>query len=626
MCGIVGIYSKRPIDNQNLLLRMRDTMIHRGPDDAGVWWSPDRRLGFAHRRLAIIDLSIGGHQPMAYDSGQYVITFNGEIYNYCNLAKELKESGYVFRSKSDTEVLLAAYKEWGNECLSHLTGPFAFAIYNGNTQELFLARDRAGEKPLFYNYTNERFVFASELKALLADPHFPRELNLDELDHYLTYGYTSTDSTILKSTYKLSPGHAMVFSLKNRKTKLWRYWSIPKSIPNPNVSAEDLVRQIESILSSAISRQLISDVPIGILLSGGLDSSLITAIAANVSDKKIRTFTVSFPGHGSFDEGPYARIVADYFGTDHTELIAEPASVKLLPELAKQFDEPLADHSIVPTSILSNLAKRLVTVALGGDGGDELFGGYPHYNYLLKLEQLKKVIPTGFRKLGSSFASRFLPVGTKGRNHIIGFHGNASSSFSAINVYFDKNTRRKLLSPLYHAGYKLSLLSELKKAEHFDKSKNILQNATRADFQTMLVDGYLVKSDRSSMLHSLELRAPFLDHTLIEFAYGRVPNELRATSKYRKILLQKLATRLLPPTLDIKRKQGFTLPLASWYRGEWGSFFNEVLNEADPFIFNKQVIKRLINSQRFGLANANRLFALTMFELWRREYHVSLPN
>lgn len=626
MCGIVGIHSKFPIENPNLLITMRDTMLHRGPDDAGIWLSPDKRLGLAHRRLAIIDLSPGGHQPMIDDTGQYVITFNGEIYNYRTLTKELQKSGYTFRTMSDTEVLLAAYKKWDYDLLSHLTGSFAFAIYNSNRQELFLARDRAGEKPLFYNQTNDRFVFASELKALLADPLFLRELNLDELDHYLTYGYTSANSTILKNTHKLAPGHAMVYSLKKGSTKLWCYWNLPKSLPDPNAPIGDLLWQLKTILSKSISRQLISDVPIGILLSGGLDSSLITAIAAKVSDKPIKTFTVSFPGHGSFDEGPYARLVADYFGTDHTEFIAEPASVMLLPQLAKQFDEPLADHSIVPTSILASLAKTSVTVALGGDGGDELFGGYPHYNFLPKIERLKKFIPTGFRKIGSTFASRFLPVGTKGRNHMIGFQGNAASSYSAINVYFDENSRKKLLSPIYHAGYKPSLSSELKKAAYFDNSLNILQNATRTDFQTTLANGYLVKSDRASMLHSLELRAPFLDHTLIEFAFGSVPNDLRATAKYRKILLQKLAIQLLPPTLDIKRKQGFSLPLATWFRGEWGSFFTEVLSESDPAIFDKQEIKSLINGQRLGCANTNRLFALTMFELWRREYRVSLPH
>jgi len=361
-----------------------------------------------------------------------------------------------------------------------------------------------------------------------------------------------------------------------------------------------------------------------LILSGGLDSSLITAIAAKVADQPLKTFTISFPGHGSIDEGPYARLVAEYFETDHTELVAEPASVLLLPQLARQYDEPLADHSIVPTSILAGLVRNSVTVALGGDGGDELFGGYPHYNFLQKIDRLKRHIPERIRGLGKLIASHVLPVGTRGRNHIIGLEGDAVRSIGAVNVYFDKEYRRKLLSPLYRSGYRPLVSPELRKALHSDISLNIFQNATRTDFQTTMVDGYLVKSDRASMLHSLELRAPFLDHNLIEFAFGRVPDNLRATLNERKVLLRLLAKRLLPPALDINRKQGFSLPLSTWFKGEWGAYMTEILMESDPNIFDKAVILSLIRGQHWGLANTNRLFALTMFELWRREYQISI--
>jgi asparagine synthase (glutamine-hydrolysing) len=626
MCGIVGIFSKYPIDDPDRLLIMRDAMIHRGPDDAGAWWSPDKRLGLAHRRLAIIDLSPGGHQPMEDSTGRYVITLNGEIYNYRELREELLRAGHIFRSNSDTEVLLESYKEWGKNCLGHLMGAFAFAIYDGISRELFLARDRGGEKPLFYKQSDDRFVFASELKALMADPVLPRELDLDALDYYLTYGYVSGYQAILKDTYKLPAGYAMVYSLETKHANIWRYWELPKNQPRPGASLEELTEELQAILSGSVRRQLVADVPVGILLSGGLDSSLITAIAAKVSDQTIRTFTVSFPGYGSFNEGPYARLVAEYFGTEHTELVAEPASVSLLPHLARQYDEPLADHSIVPTSMLAGLVRKSVTVALGGDGGDELFGGYPHYNFLQKIDRLREHIPGRIRRIGSLIASHALPVGTKGRNHIIGLEGRTDCSISAINVYFDKEFRRKLLSPLYRSGYAPSVSPESRKVRHFDTSLNIFQNATRTDFQTTMVDDYLVKSDRASMLHSLELRAPFLDHRLIEFAFGQVPDSLRATLNERKILLKRLAKRLLPPQLDINRKQGFSLPLAAWFNGEWGTFMTEVLMEADPAIFDKEIITSLIKGQHWGLANANRLFALTMFELWRREYGVSLPN
>jgi asparagine synthase (glutamine-hydrolysing) len=624
MCGIVGLFSKCPIDQANRLLMMRDAMSHRGPDDAGVWWSPDKRLGLAHRRLAIVDLSPSGHQPMEDSTGRYVIIFNGEIYNFRELREELLKAGHSFRSSSDTEVLLESYKKWGKDCLRRLVGAFAFALYDSTSQELFLARDRAGEKPLFYKHSEDSFVFASELKALMADPAFSRQLDLEALDYYLTYGYVSGDQAILKDTYKLPPGHAMVYNMQKKFANIGRYWELPDYLPRPDVSIEELTEELETILSGAVRRQLVADVPVGILLSGGIDSSLITAIASKVSDQPIKTFTISFPGHGSFDEGPYARLVAEYFDTDHTELVAEPASLSLLPDLAKQFDEPLADHSIVPTSMLAGLVRKSITVGLGGDGGDELFGGYPHYNFLQQIDRLRKYIPSDVRKIASLVASYALPVGTKGRNHFIGLQGSAASSISAINVYFDKVSRRKLLSPLYRSGFTPSVSPELKKVAQVDNSLTMFQSATRTDFNTTMVDDYLVKLDRASMLHSLELRTPFLDHNLIEFAFGRVPDNLRATLNERKILLRKLAKRLLPPALDIKRKQGFSLPLAAWFKGEWGTFITDVLMEADPGIFDKRVITRLIRGQRWGLANTNRLFALTMFELWRRHYGISL--
>ena len=623
MCGIVGIFSKYPKENPDLLLKMRDAMVHRGPDDAGVWWSPDKRLGMAHRRLAIIDLSPGGRQPMEDITGQYVITFNGEIYNYGDLRELLLKAGHTFRSVSDTEVCLECYKEWGKDCLTRLRGAFAFAIYDDINRELFLARDRAGEKPLFYRNTDDCFVFASELKALMADPAFPRKLDFDALNYYLAYGYISGDQAILKDTHKLPPGHAMVYSLEKKNTNKWSYWELPPNLPGPGVTIENLTDELEMALSESVRRQLVADVPVGILLSGGLDSSLITAIAAKISYQRIKTFTVSFPDHGSLNEGPHARFVAEYFGTDHTELVAEPASVSLLPQLARQYDEPLADHSIVPTAILADLVSKSVTVALGGDGGDELFGGYPHYNFLQKIEWLRKYTPEELRRTSSSIASYALPVGIKGRNHIICLEGSAASSLSAVDMYFDRAFRRKLLSPLYRSGYTTTHSPESMKIAHFDTSLSMFQNAVRTDFQTTMVDDYLVKSDRASMLYSLELRAPFLDHKLIEFAFGRVPDSLRASMNERKILLRRLAKRLLPAGLNINRKQGFSLPLSAWFKGKWGTFMTEVLMEADPAIFDKKRITSLIKGQGWGLDNVNRLFALTMFELWRREYNIA---
>ena len=453
MCGIVGIFSKYPTDNPNSLLTMRDAMIHRGPDDAGAWWSPDKRVGLGHRRLSIIDLSPGGHQPMEDSASQNVIVLNGEIYNYSELRQVLVKAGHTFRSVSDTEVLLESYKRWGKDCLVHLTGAFAFAIYDNDNRELFLARDRAGEKPLFYSHSNKGFVFASELRALMEDAAFPRELDLDALDYYLAYGYLPCDQSILKKARKLPPGHALTYNIETHRTNIWSYWELPERKPQADVAIEELSGELENILSNAVRRQLVADVPLGILLSGGLDSSLVTAIAAKESERPIKTFTISFPGHGSFNEGPYARIVSDYFGTDHTDLVAEPASLLLLPQLARHFDEPLGDHSIVPTSMLAGLVRKSVKVALGGDGGDELFGGYPHYCFLQKIDRLRNYLPESVRQIASFFATHTFPIGTKGRNHIIALKSDFASSIAAVNVYFDQISRRKLLSPLYRAGY-----------------------------------------------------------------------------------------------------------------------------------------------------------------------------
>lgn len=624
MCGIVGIFSVDPLPDRQILAVMRDSMTHRGPDDAGEWWSADGRIGLAHRRLAIIDVSASGHQPMQDKTGRLVAVYNGEIYNYLELKQELFGAGHTFRSSSDTEVLLESYRRWGTECLERLVGAFSFAICDTATGELFLARDRAGEKPLFYRHGKDGFAFASELKALMADPSLERRLDLEALDHYLAYGYVAGGRSIIRGTCKLLPGHAMLYSGEKNDCRIWRYWSLPEPGVDPSVSTEELTDELEALLSGAVKRQLVADVPVGVLLSGGLDSSLITALAARTSGRRIKTFTVSFPGHGSLDEGPFARMVADHFGTEHTELVAEPASVNLLPQLARQYDEPIADHSIVPTSMLAGLVRGSVTVALGGDGGDELFGGYPHYNFLQKATRLREWVPGAVRGAGSLLASHLLSVGTKGRNHIIGLKGGPATSISAVDVFLDECTRRKLLAPLYRVGYRPRLSPEKAKQRFFDPALSMFQNAARADFQSTMVDDYLVKSDRASMLHSLELRAPFLDHKLIEFAFGRLGDNLRASETERKVLLKILGKRLLPPALDINRKQGFTLPIDAWFKGDWGSYITDVLMEADPAIFDRKVIFHLMEGQRRGRANGSRLFAITMLELWRREYRVTL--
>ena len=597
-------------------------MRHRGPDDEGVWYTIDKRVGLAHRRLSIIDLSAGGHQPMLDTSGQFCVTYNGEIYNYQAVRRELEGLGHSFRTASDTEVILEAYRAWGTDCLKHLNGMFAFGLYDLREQRLFLARDRAGEKPLYYRLSEGTFTFASELKALMADASFPRRLDLESLDYYLAFGYVPGEKCILQGVLKLPPAHGLTYDLRNQKLTRWRYWQLPE--PDSSCAPEsDLVEELATILQDSVRLRLVADVPVGVLLSGGIDSSLVTAMAVRICSRPIKTFTITFPGHAAYDEGPYARLVARHFGTEHMEMVAEPTTVELLPELARQFDEPIGDSSLVPTYLVARMVRQHATVALGGDGGDELFGGYQRYSSVQRQETIRRFIPRPIRKLIEAAAASVLPPGLKGRNFLLEFTGDLPQSIARVNTYFDPVSRYRLLGPL---GLKPNpkKLPELYKASLCLPGHSPLQQATRVDFQTNLVDDFLVKVDRASMLTSLEVRAPWLDHRLIELAFGGVPDRLRATVRERKILPRRLAQRLLPPQLDLERKQGFGLPMSAWFKEDWGRYIEAVLLDADPHLFDQRMIHRLVAGQRRGYANTNRLFLLAMFELWRREYRVAI--
>lgn len=623
MCGIVGVAGRGAAVDVSLVCRMRDTMTHRGPDDAGVWSSPGAEVVLAQRRLAIIDLSPGGHQPMTDSATGATVTFNGEIYNYLELKAQLETLGHAFRTSSDTEVLLVAYREWGTDFLSRLNGMYAFGLYDPRNHTVLLARDRAGEKPLFYRHAGGILSFASELKALLADPSAPRVLNLESLAFYLASGYVPWDRCLLADFRKLPQGHALEFDLKGGAIRVWPYWSLPDPVETPSASAEELEAELERLLLDSVRLRLISDVPVGILLSGGIDSSLVTAIAARVSSKPVRTFNISFPGHRAFDEAPHARLVASHFGAQHTELAAEPATVDLLPMLARQYDEPIGDSSMLPTYLVSRLIRQHATVALGGDGGDELFAGYVHYDWLERHERLRRALPEPFRRAIGAVAA-LAPVGVRGRNYLIGLSRDVRWTIAHINVFFDRRSRIALVaSPLRSSFRRVASVPEDWRMAICRPSLSPLRQATAVDFQTFMVDDILVKVDRASMLTSLEVRAPFLDPRIIEFAFARVPDALRSANGEKKILPRRLAARILPPQLDLSRKQGFGVPLAAWFKGDFGMFVEDVLAHADTSLFDRESLRRLIRSQRRGLVNSHRLFALTMFELWRREYRVT---
>jgi asparagine synthase (glutamine-hydrolysing) len=622
MCGIVGITSSEGATSLDLVVRMRDTLRHRGPDDEGSWQSADRRVALGHRRLSIIDLSSAGRQPMPDSSAALQITFNGEIYNYRELRRELEAEGHAFRTSTDTEVILEAYRHWDLGFLPRLNGMFAFGLFDADRNRLLLARDRAGEKPLFYRADGGRFAFASELKALFADPGCPRRLDLEALDYYLAFGYVPGDRCLVQGIRKLPQGHALTLDIASGAVATWRYWELPPTVGSDRHDDDELLAELDRLLEDSVRLRLVADVPVGVMLSGGIDSSLVTAMAARVSSRPVKTFTISFPGSGAFDEAPFARQVSRHFGTDHVELAGELASIELLPDLARQYDEPIADSSMVPTFLVSRLIRREATVALGGDGGDELFGGYPHHSWVQQQTRMGGWMPRPAGALVRRLATR-LPMGTKGRNFLLGMSASPPLNIVQFNVLFDSEARRQLLSGEAGAQWRPNR-PEAYKAALCLLSESPLRQSTALDFQTYLVDDILVKVDRASMLCSLEVRAPFLDPRLVDFAYGRLPDRLRATATQRKRLLRRLAARLLPATLDLTRKQGFSLPLDKWFKGDWGHYIEDVLTAADAPLFDQRSVRQLVNGQRRGFSNTHRLFALAMIELWRREYRIGL--
>ncbi len=625
MCGILGIASTRAISQQQWLDSGSSNIYHRGPDDSGSWYSEDGLVGLAHRRLSIIDLSDNASQPMVDDVSGNAIVFNGEIYNHRQVRQELCEKNYSFKSNSDTEVILKAYLEWGVGCLDRLVGMFAFAIYDCAKKQIFVARDRAGEKPLFIIQSNGELRFASELKALLADRGLKREINTESLDCYLAMGFIPGERCILKGFQKLPPAHALIYDLNRGTCSVWQYWKLPdldSRMISGQINESELLEELEFLLEQSISQQLVADVPVGVLLSGGVDSSLITALSAR-SQQKIKTFTVRFPGAGVLDETKHARLIAHHFGTEHIELEAEATSADLLPRLARQFDEPLVDSSMIPTFLVSQMVRQHCAVALGGDGGDELFGGYGHYSRLNWLQKRLGWLPRPLRIIVSKLAASALPLGFAGgnvRTWLQALGSDLKDGLPLIASYFDEVSRIQLFA---YQSADWPICAERIEQARIPQAPDLLQRATRMDFTNYLAEDILVKVDRSSMLNSLEVRAPFLDHRLIEFAFQKVPSHLKATDSSKKILLKKLAARVLPKEFDMKRKQGFSIPLNDWLKeGTWRQLFYDVL--LDPqCLFDSKMIATLLSGQAKGAGNGERLFGLVLFELWRREYAVT---
>jgi asparagine synthase (glutamine-hydrolysing) len=617
MCGIVGYVSGRKPIEASTLLAMRDTLAHRGPDGTGIWLSEDGRAALAHRRLAVVDLSEAGHQPMASHNGRYIITYNGEIYNHHELRALLGESGWTFQSNSDTEVLLAAWQHWGEDALTRVVGMFAFAIYDREAQTLFAARDPAGEKPFFYRHADRGLVFASELKALLAHPEVPRRIDPEALDHYLAYGYVPRGLCLLAGYAKLPAGHKLRYDLRNDRLEAEPYWTLPEWQGGPERPLDELVEEFEPLLETAVSRQLLADVPVGILLSGGLDSSLVAAAAARVASK-VTTFTIGFPGHGIFDESRIARRLAAELGTEHVELMVEADSLDLLPKLAAQFDEPIADSSMIPTYIVSRLVRTRATVALGGDGGDELFGGYVQYGWAAKLARARKL---GLHRLpGAQSIAGLLPYRLAGRKmalRLLDLH-DASITVSRIA---EPGLRRALMKPA-QAGF--AGAAEQFRTGLIASRRDPRDRAMALDFLTYMCDDILVKVDRASMLTSLEVRAPLLDPRIIEFAFGSLAPGQRSGREGRKLLLRRLARKRLPAWFDSHRKQGFSIPLGSWLRGPWAMLIDDLANSSGDSLLEPDAVRRFVRAGHASDRVAHQMYQLAILEMWRREYRVSL--
>jgi asparagine synthase (glutamine-hydrolysing) len=545
---------------------------------------------------------------MVSGDGRCVVVFNGELYNYRSLRSELELEGVRFHTNSDTEVLLASYRAWGERCVSRFNGMFAFVIYDAgddaSTPSMFFARDRAGKKPLYYFCDGQTFEFASELKAI----SHAGEVSRAAVNYYLALGYIPGDACFLRGVRKLPAAHAGRLYLDALRVHTWQYWHLPEKRSSVAANGEALADEAEALLNDAVSMRLVSDVPLGVLLSGGVDSSLIAAIAARQSRSPIKTFTLSLPG-SKLDEGRYAACVAAYLRTDHHVLELTTPSLGDLEVIAPLIDEPLADSSLIPSFLISKLTRSHVTVALGGDGGDELFGGYSDYPLALALQAALGWAPPML--LGwSSYLAGLLPAGVRGRNRLASLRGGPLQQQIWGSPYFDIALRKRLFDPEELRG----LGKELDEPERsllrlFNTGEDAVDCMTRSHFGSILPDGYLVKVDRASMANSLEARTPFLDYRLVEFAFAKIPSIWKVRDGETRRVEQILARRLLPAQLVSERKQGFSIPLDEWMREDKCEMVREYMQYL-PDGLKRDEIERLIAGLFRGRANGARLYAL----------------
>jgi asparagine synthase (glutamine-hydrolysing) len=615
MCGIVGAIYEPGVAWLSDLRAAQAKLAHRGPDSKGHIYREDIGIGIAHTRLAVQDLSDAGSQPMKSLCGRYAIVYNGELYNSPELRAQLASDGFVFRGASDTEVLLYACMKWGTGVGKHLDGMFAFAYIDFQRQAVTLYRDRAGEKPLYYWTNGNHIAFASELTALLRLNWIPRVLEKASLSEFLCFGYNSESDTLIRGIKRLKPGSFLHF---NRGIKeLDKYWALPSlSESAGRAEQEDLVEVLDYLLESSVRRQLLSDVPMGVLLSGGVDSSLITAYASKAVGTRLKTFHVFFGEHQGFNESAHARFIARHFETDHTELSASDSDSSLFDKIALGLDEPIGDGSLIPSYVVASLIKKHCTVALGGDGADELFGGYREYTNRLRVSRYCRIVPN-CAAIGVNSLLKIMPSSARGR----GFLGQIAATLSHPTpvppTKFDRIVRGRLLK-----NFNVRQEPELRRIQETPDSKDIVEQLCRNDFQHYLPGDILAKVDRAAMLNSLEVRSPFLDRKVIEFAFGEVPSVLKCAGSKRKILLKALASKRLPRGFDLNRKQGFGAPIASWIGTTWRPVVSDALQGLPKHVFDRGHVDALSKAAQKNHMS-ERILTLAFLGAWFRNNRIS---
>ncbi len=614
MCGIAGFIDvERSRENaEQLIDNMCRVIRHRGPDDQGAWVGDGVALGM--RRLSIIDLA-GGHQPIFNEDESILVVFNGEIYNYRELQQELQARGHHFRTNSDTESIVHAYEEYGDDCVKHLRGMFTFALWDRKRQRLLAARDRFGKKPLNYYWDGQRLIFGSEIKSIL-EANIPREVNPLALDEYLPYGWVPTPKTLFKGVSKVPAAHILIYEDGQISTK--RYWELPFT-PTCQDDEATAIERTRELLKEAVQVRLMSEVPLGAFLSGGVDSSVVVGLMSSMMSQPVKTFSIGFE-EDDYSELPYARQVARHFGTDHHEFFVRPELVAVLPQLVWAYDEPFADPSMLPTYYVSKLAREHVTVVLTGDGGDEIFGGYNTYQRELTISRIP-----GFMRFLLGYGSMLMPDGMRGKKRLSSLRKDSATRCVQASVIFPPGSRSLMYSPEYFAQVRdhnpnERLINEFRAVSDL----NVTAQQQYADVQLYLPDDILVKVDKASMINSLETRAPMLDQHLAEYV-ASLPSSIRTRNGALKYLLKRIAADMLPAEILMRRKQGFGVPIDHWLRKDLTDYAYGLLDSPrarQRGIFNPEFIRNLLKAHASTkrVNNSAAIWALLCLELWFQIY------